>query len=189
MVTAMPAPSPVRVAATKLEDPEAAICDLFGQIDPPGLAGIVLFCSSRYRLNELADAISLRGDKLPIVGCTSAGEITPKGLEEGTITAIGFPIVDFRMTATCFEDLDHFDANSARDRIRSMVADAAHALPPLGEAPSHAAIFLVDGLSHREEMLTLTLQDALGDVPLIGGSSGDGLAFHETFVFYDGRFR
>ncbi|WP_371424020.1 FIST N-terminal domain-containing protein [Tardiphaga sp.] len=185
----MSASSPVRVAATRLDDPEAAIRELFGEIDPPDLAGIVLFCSSRYRLNELAAAIATRGDDLPIVGCTSAGEISPEGLDEGTITAIGFPASDFRMTATCFENLDHFDANGARDRIRAMVADAAQAQPPFGDTPSHAAIFLVDGLSHREEMLTLALQDALGDVPLIGGSSGDGLAFRETFVLFDGRFR
>jgi hypothetical protein len=51
------------------------------------------------------------------------------------------------------------------------------------------ALFLVDGLSHREEMLTMTVQEALGEVPLIGGSSGDDLAFHETFVFYEGAFR
>ena len=70
-----------------------------------------------------------------------------------------------------------------------MVAQATEETRHFGGRVNHAAIFLVDGLSHREEMLTLTLQDALGDVPLIGGSSGDGLDFRETFVLYDGAFR
>ena len=188
MMAAMPT-SPIRVAATRIADPELAIRELFRRLDPPEMAGIILFCSSRYPLDALARAIAARADPgLTIVGCTSSGEITPDGLDEGTITAIGFPAADFRLSATCFEDLDHFDAGQAQQRVRGMAAAAAR-VPPLGPHSHHAAIFLVDGLSHREEMLTLTLQDALGEVPLIGGSSGDGLDFRETFVFYDGRFR
>lgn len=181
-------PMPVRAASTRLDDPELAIRELFGQLDVPALCGIVLFCSSRYPLDALAAAIGARAEGLTIVGCTSSGEIAPDGLDEGTITAIGFPADDFRMAATCFEQLDGFDAAHAQRVVRALVADAGEATRGFGTA-HHAAIFLVDGLSHREEMLTLTLQDALGEVPLIGGSSGDGLDFRETFVLYDGSFR
>lgn len=34
----------------------------------------------------------------------------------------------------------------------------------------------------------MTAQHALGDIKLIGGSSGDGLSFRETGVFHEGRF-
>src|SRR3546814_8127013 len=34
----------------------------------------------------------------------------------------------------------------------------------------------------------MTIQDGLGDIALIGGSSGDGMAFRETAVFHGGRF-
>ncbi|MCU6454562.1 FIST C-terminal domain-containing protein [Sphingomonas sp. A2-49] len=179
---------PIRVASTRIDDPELAVRALFRDLDVPALGGLVLFCSSRYPLDDLAAAIGSRGDGLTIVGCTSSGEITPDGLDEGTITAIGFPASDFRLSATCFEDLDGFDAGQAQRVVRALVADANEATRGFGTT-HHAAIFLVDGLSHREEMLTLTLQDALGEVPMIGGSSGDGLDFRETFVFYDGRFR
>lgn len=184
----MIAPMPLRVASTRLDDPEMAVRELFGQLDLPDLCGIVLFCSSRYALDALAEAIASRTADLVVVGCTSSGEITPDGLDEGTITAIGFPAGDFRLAATCFENLDDFDAARAQHVVRSLVAEAGEATSGFGTA-HHAAIFLVDGLSHREEMLTLTLQDALGEVPLIGGSSGDGLDFRETFILYDGRFR
>ncbi|UVO52407.1 FIST C-terminal domain-containing protein [Sphingomonas sp. SUN019] len=192
MIASVPALSsaqPIRVASTRIDDPELAVRDLFRQLDVPELSGIVLFCSSRYPLNALSAAIALRSEGLTIVGCTSSGEITPGGLDEGTITAIGFPADDFRLSAYCFEDLDHFDAGHAQQAIRSLVAEANAATTGFAGPANHAAIFLVDGLSHREEMLTLTLQDALGEVPLIGGSSGDGLDFKETFVLHDGRFR
>lgn len=180
---------PIRVAFTRVDDPEHAIRDLFSQLDVPELSGIILFCSSRYPLDALSAAIAMRSDGVTIVGCTSSGEITPQGLDEGTITAIGFPADDFRLSAYCFEDLDQFDASHAQQAVRSLVAEANAATGAFAGPANHAAIFLVDGLSHREEMLTLTLQDALGEVPLIGGSSGDGLDFRETFVLHDGRFR
>lgn len=188
MVAGMTVPAALRVAATRQDDPELAIRELFGQLDVPTLSGMILFCSGRYPLDALAASIGSRSEGLVIVGCTSSGELTPEGLDEGTITAIGFPESDFRLAATCYTDLDRFDPGDAQQRTRSMVAEAIEESRSFGAQVNHAAIFLVDGLSHREEMMTLTLQDALGEVPLIGGSSG-GLDFHDTFVFWDGQFR
>jgi hypothetical protein len=188
----MPAPTfadPVRVASTSLDDPCDAAQQLFRDLDPQTLAGAILFCSSRYPLDALADAIADCSEGLTVIGCTSSGELTPGGFAEGTITAIGFPASDFTLTATRFDDLDHFEESRAQQVVRELVGAAAEASRDLGERPCRAAIFLVDGLSHREEMLTITVQDALGDIPLIGGSSGDGLDFKETFVLEGGQFR
>ncbi len=189
MIRAMSPPAALRVASTRENDPELAIRSLFRDLDVPSLSGMLVFCSSRYDLNTLAASIGSRSEGVTIVGCTSSGELTPDGIGDGTITAIGFPASDFRLAATCFADLDHFDADDAQCRVRTMAAEAHEETRGFGERVNHAAIFLVDGLSHREEMLTLLLQDALGEVPLLGGSSGDGLDFRETFVFYDGAFR
>jgi hypothetical protein len=179
----------VRAASSDLDDPVDAIEALFRALDPPSLAGLIFFCSSRYDLAAVADAIAARSEGLTIIGCTSSGEISPAGLCEGTITAIGFPAEYFTMSAMRFEELDRFDAGNAHQAVRALVATAAEHSRHLGPDLSRAAIFLVDGLSHREEMLTVTVQDALGSIPLIGGSSGDGLDFRETFIFHEGAFR
>ena len=181
--------SAVRAASSDLDDPTRAIEAVFRELDPPTLAGMILFCSSRYDLAQLADAIAARSEGLTVIGCTSSGEIAPDGLREGTITAMGFPAAGFTMSALRFDELDQFDAGHAHQAVRALVADASERSRHLGPDISRAAIFLVDGLSHREEMLTVTVQDALGEIPLIGGSSGDGLDFRETFVFHDGMFR
>ncbi|MFW2852663.1 FIST N-terminal domain-containing protein [Sphingomonas sp. TX0543] len=179
----------IRIASTRIDDPRRAAEDLFASLDPGTLAGALLFCSSRYPLDTLAEAIATIAGDVIVIGCTSSGEITPHGMEEGTITAIGFPASHFALNATRFEQLDDFDTAEARRAVRALVANAAESSRGLGDHQHRAAIFLVDGLSHREEMLTVTVQDALGDIPLIGGSSGDGLAFRETFVFHEGQFR
>lgn len=179
----------IYVASTVKDDAEEAVRDLFRDFPLPELAGVICFCSSRYRLDELAAALATRADGLTIIGCTSSGELSPDGLAEGTISAIGFPASAFRLNALCLDDLERFDTVSAQRDVRMLVANAVDDAADLGTRLHQAAIFLIDGLSHREEMLTVTLQDALGDIPLIGGSSGDGLLFRETFVYCDGEFR
>ena len=46
----------------------------------------------------------------------------------------------------------------------------------------------MDGLSLREEPVTHALQSALGGIPLVGGSAGDGTNFGSTHIYFEGRF-
>jgi hypothetical protein len=92
------------------------------------------------------------------------------------------------MAVHCFDQLDHFDAEEGRRAIRQLAANAAQEARALGGPLHTAALFLVDGLSHREELLTMTVQEALGETVMVGGSSGDGMLFRETAVLHDGRF-
>ena len=116
-------PPVVRAAASDLDDPVRAIESIFRELDPPSLTGMILFCSSRYDLDRLAEAIADRSEGLTVIGCTSSGEIAPDGLAEGTITAIGFPASDFTMGALRFDDLDHFDPAHAQQVVRALVAE------------------------------------------------------------------
>ncbi|MET4896124.1 FIST N-terminal domain-containing protein [Sphingomonadaceae bacterium jetA1] len=184
-----PSSSAIRAASCDLDDPVAAVRAVFADLDPPSLTGVMLFCSSRYDLDRLAETIAACSEGLTVIGCTSSGEIAPQGLVEGTITAIGFPADRFTMRALRFDALDRFDPGQAQQRVRTLVAETTEAAHGRGHDAGRAAIFLVDGLSHREEMLTVTVQDALGDIPLIGGSSGDALDFKQTFILHDGAFR
>lgn len=59
---------------------------------------------------------------------------------------------------------------------------------PSADEKNSFGLLLIDGLSKREEPVTRALQDALGRLPLVGGSAGDGLRFERTFVYLDGQF-
>lgn len=170
------------------EDPRTAMEEIMRQIGDDPLAGLLIFCSHRYDREALARAINLNSEGLPVIGCTSSGELTEAGYDQDSLTCIGFPRSAFHFVSHCFDDVENFDPVSAREAIRALAAIADRDSRQLGEKINHVALFLVDGLSHREELLTMTIQDALGDIPLIGGSSGDGLAFRETAIFNRGRF-
>ncbi|WP_066555444.1 FIST N-terminal domain-containing protein [Croceicoccus bisphenolivorans] len=167
-----------------------AVGEIAAAVGTVPLAGGLVFCSHRYEREALAAALAERLPDVLLFGCTSAGEVGSLGYDNDSIVFVGFPRSVFDLSLVSFSDLDRFDPEEARKSVRQFAAKArGKAQDDLGENLSHVAIFLVDGLSHREELLTMTAQEALGDVDLIGGSSGDGLAFRETGVFFDGKFR
>lgn len=180
--------SGVRAASSDLADPDLAVAAVMRSLDPGSLAGLILFSSSHYDLDRLSAALSDWTRGLAVIGCTTSQEIAPGGLRQGSVTAVGFPSADFTFHTARFEALDRFDTAEAGQIVRALVTEAAVGAMHLGEPRSRVALFLVDGHSHREEMLTFTLQEALAEIPLIGGSSVDSGAA-ETFVFHNGEFR
>ena len=176
------------VANSHAADPAQAVAEIVEAIGDAALAGGMLFCSSRYDRDDLASCIQRQLGHFPLIGCTSAGELTPRGYDTDNLQFIGFPAAAFTMRTLLVSDIDGFDRDGARQQIRHLAANARQESQSLGDQLNQVALFLVDGLSHREEILTITAQDALGDIPLIGGSSGDGLTFSETAILVDGKF-
>ncbi len=179
----------IAFACSHAGDPADAMRDIAAQVGDLTLAGALVFCSHRYDRADLARAINRHSEGMVVIGCTSSGELTQDGYDQDSLSLIGFPRDSFHITAHCFDDVEHFDPVAARETIRTLAAVADRDSRHLGDRINHVALFLVDGLSHREELLTMTVQDALGDIPLIGGSSGDGMAFRETAIFEGGRFQ
>ncbi len=179
----------IAFAASHADDPFDAMDDVAAQLGDTLPAGMLVFCSQRYDREKLSRAINRRSEGVTVIGCTSSGEVTQAGYDHDSLSVIAFPAHSFQMVSHCFDDLDHFDPEQARESVRALSAIAIRDSKLLGEQVNHVALFLVDGLSHREEILTMTIQDALGDIPLIGGSSGDDLAFRQTAIFHGGQFR
>lgn len=178
----------IAFASSHAGDAAAAMDEIADAIGDVPLAGALVFCSHRFDRGELARAINRNTEGTSVIGCTSSGELTAAGYDEDSLTLIGFPRDSFHFVSYCFDDIADFDPVRARDTVRRLAAEADRDSRHLGERLNRVALFLVDGLSHREELLTMTIQDALGEIPLIGGSSGDGLAFRETAIFEGGRF-
>ncbi|NWK96424.1 hypothetical protein DM806_12290 [Sphingobium lactosutens] len=180
--------SAIAFGSSHATDPAQAMDDIAAHFGDEPLAGMMLFCSHRFDRTALARAINRRSEGIVTIGCTSSGELTEQGYDQDSISVIGFPASGFHLTSHCFDDIENFDPVTAREAIRSLAAVADRDSRHLGDKVNHVALFLVDGLSHREELLTMTIQDALGDIALIGGSSGDGMVFRETAIFEGGRF-
>ena len=179
----------IRIASNSLPDPGMAIHDIFDRLRVTSLSGVILFCSSRCSLDRVAEEVALQQKRVPIIGCTTAGEILPSGPATGTITAVGFPSSDFTFQAIRIADLDNFNPVDAQSSVTALVADVDAKSAALGSAQHRAALLLVDGLSRREELITNTFQHILEGIPLVGGSSGDDMSFRRTHLLFEGRFQ
>ena len=176
------------IASSHHRDPVDAVAEVVRAIGDTPLAGALLFCSHSYPREALAAELSAHLTGFPLIGCTSAGEVTQRGYDADSIVFIGLPADSFDMEMLAFDDLDSFAVEKGRRAVRDLAANAAASARRLGDKLHQAAVFLVDGLSHREELLSMTVQEALGDTVMVGGSSGDGLLFRETGVLVNGRF-
>lgn len=178
----------VRIACSSAEDASRAMGEVLAQLQTSSLAGAFLFCSSRYDLERIAAAAARLDGGLQLVGCTTAGEITPAGATSGAIAAIGFPAAAFTLRTVVFHDLDNFDPVAAQRSVIAALSEANAKPPPSGGQVHQAAILLIDGLSRREELIAHTLQHILGDIPLVGGSAGDDMTFQGAHLLHGGAF-
>jgi hypothetical protein len=140
-----------------------------------------VFVSPGYDLDAAGEAILAWCDGR-VIGCTSSGNIGPSGYESGGISAIALSGGGLRAHTMSLGPLT--DVPRAVERAGAGLTE----LHDAWEGGAGFAVLLVDGLSMREDKLVAALMAALGDVPIIGGSAGDGLTFTHTAVYHKGRF-
>lgn len=165
-------------------DPEA-LARLARDLGPGPFAAVILFISPDADRLSLAAGLEAAFPGVTVIGCTTAGEISPEGYSEGEIVAVGLPRASFAVDCLGI-DLAVLDGQELIGRLIRARAGLAR-LHPGWEG--EFAFVMVDGLSIREDELTAALGPGLGPVPLFGGSAGDGTRFGATFVLQDCRFR
>lgn len=117
------------------------------------------------------------------IACTTAGEIDRGYVEDG-IVAIGLPRAHFAVSTVVIGDLDRLD----RPRLIADIVEARRMLRLQHPGFSYEFGFLVvDGTSEREDILVDAIAHGIGDVPLFGGSAGDGTRFLRSLVAASGR--
>jgi hypothetical protein len=150
--------------------------------DPATVFGhIVAFFSLTYDAIAVADGLAQTFPGIAISGCSTAGELTPLGMIDGSIMLLAFPRATFRVLA---EVIDEVDTERATGIVRRLKAEIATGRNP---ASGIFALLLVDGLSKSEERVVAAVHWAMDDIQLVGGSSGDSLAFEHTALIHGGR--
>ncbi len=161
-----------------------AVARLRAKLGPGPFALVLLFISPEADLAAVSADAAATLPAVEIVGCTTAGEISGAGYDEGKIVAIGFPAANFAASVIVIPDLRRI----SRIEITDVFLRARRRLATEHPAFAHEfALLLVDGLSIREDELVAALAAGAGAMPMIGGSAGDGMRFQETFVLRGGR--
>jgi hypothetical protein len=150
------------------------------------LSLVVLFVSPAGDPDEIAREALAAFPDTPVIGCTTAGEISSEGYTEGEIVALGLRSSHFAVRTALVSGLHDLDATRLAERVVRLRAGLE------AERPDWRwtfAFLLIDGLSRREDQVLAALRLGIGAMPLFGGSAGDGLDFRRTLVLADGRFR
>lgn len=173
----------LRTAHCPADDPDA-LEKLAEALGSEPLAIVILFVSPVADPRQFPARAGAAFPDTPIIGCTTAGEISSEGYTENEIVAIGLPASDFAVDTVLVPDLTVLEG---ADLIGRLILGRQRLSRQYPSWPGEFAFLLVDGLSVREDAVTSALASGLGPVPLFGGSAGDGTRFEETFVFCNGE--
>ncbi|SDA43461.1 FIST signal transduction protein [Mesorhizobium qingshengii] len=147
---------------------------------------LLFFSQSLVEASALSKALRTHAPTLHHAGCSTAGEITPQGLEDGHVLAMLLPSASFTAVSTMVDDL----SSSGMDRITGEVEALRRSLRGrVGHEQTRNtfALCFIDGLSYAEEAVSSAIHWGLDDIPLLGGSAGDDLKFETTRLISNGR--
>lgn len=177
----------IRRAQSCATDARDAVREFHAGVAQADMALVLFFCSSSYDLAALAEAMQQAFAGVQVVGCTTAGEIGPAGYRDHSLTGASFPAGSFSVVSGLLEQLQQYEIPKGLALAQTLL-QKLESRAPQASADNSFALLLIDGLSVREEPVTGTLQSALGRLPLVGGSAGDGLNFGHTQVYFEGCF-
>ena len=178
----------IRRGYSRSADPQQAARELFESIYHPQASLGVFFCSTEYNLHALERELSRGFGDIPLIGCTSAGEDHASRLPQRRHHRLhpgqartSSPSRRRSPTCASFSILQgHEIVRGLRDELEQLSS---------GFSPDDTfALLLIDGLCKCEEIVVSSLSAALGDIPLIGGSSGGNLNFQSSYVFHGRQF-
>jgi len=178
--------SGIAVAQAKTSAAREAAADIARQLPSDGLAMVLVFLSPHYDPHEFIAEIARFLGNIPVFGCTTAGELAPDGWGDNSVVALGFSAEDFSIVARPLPDLSNFRIEDGR-RTGSELRQELTRCSPEAEGQSSFGLLLIDGLCRREEAVMSAIYASLDNIPVVGGSAGDGLRFEKTWVFYDGE--
>lgn len=178
----------IRLAHSCATEARQAAEDFYAAVVQPNMELVLFFCSSKYDLDVLTEAVNRLFAGVQVVGCTTAGEIGPAGYRTHSLSGASFSADCCVAVSGQLDSLSAFDIAHGHAFSQTLLQRLESRAP--AACPDNCfAFMLIDAMSIREEPVANALQYALGKIPLFGGSAGDDLKFAKTHVFVGGRFR
>jgi hypothetical protein len=157
-------------------DPDAALAGRAAARD--ALVGadaklLVVFCSDAYDLDALLASIDDMSGGLPLVGCSTAGEIATNGPADASVVVVALGGDGFAVETSV--------ATGVSARLRDAGAEVAGALHDVAGKPHQVLLLLTDGLAGDQQEIVRGAYGVAGaGVPLVGGCAGDDLKMRAT---------
>jgi hypothetical protein len=142
---------------------------------------ILWFTSPRLDPKVIARELSGAFPDATSLGCTSSGELVSGKMLKGSLVVMAADETTILKAHAVLID-DVRSEESTKFSLAQLSALAGVPSPSQLDAKQFLGLVLQDGMSGAEELVMATLSGAT-NVPFVGGSAGDDLAFQSTQVF------
>jgi hypothetical protein len=141
---------------------------------------LVVFCSGAYDLEDLLAGIAESAPGVPLIGCSTAGEIATAGPGDRSVVVLVLGGAGFTVATAA--------ATEASASLRDAGATVAATASGVAHCEHRVLMLLSDGLAGDQQEIVRGAYGVVGaEVPLVGGCAGDDLQMTKTFQLHDGR--
>jgi hypothetical protein len=138
---------------------------------------LIVFCSAAFDLEAVIGAIDEESGGVPLIGCSTAGEIATSGPGDSSVVVTALGGEGFEITTSA--------ATGVGARLRDAGAEVAACLEESDAHEHRVLLLLTDGLAGDQQEIVRGAHGVLGaGVPLVGGCAGDDLKMERTFQFH-----
>jgi len=146
----------------------------------PDVQLIVVFAGPTLDLAGVAHGVASVAGNVPVMGCSTAGEIAADGPGDDSVVVFALGGPGFSVATAA--------ATGASADLRGAGARAALCIRGLQPRQHRLVLLLTDGLAGDQQEIVRGAYGEVGaEVPLVGGCAGDGLRMAQTFVLYNGE--
>lgn len=145
--------------------------------DDPKL--LIVFASDTYDLKALLRGAGSVAPDVPIIGCSTAGEIAAAGPGTTSVVVMALGGSGFSVATAA--------AGATASGLREASAEVAACVERLEPRTHKVLLLLSDGLGGDQQEVVRGAYRVLGaEVPLVGGCAGDDLKMRSTSQFHNG---
>ncbi len=173
----------IKVAQSSKPDPSAAAAEIASSFSGLKPVTVLFFASSQYDPASISRMMKEKFAEATVIGCSTAGELVSGGMLKNSVVAMA---LESDVISGIAADVIDLGDRKAPSRAVIGLAEKFGSKPLDLNPEQYVGIILIDGLSCAEEWLMEKIGD-LVDIPVIGGSAGDDLAFRKTSVYLDGK--
>jgi hypothetical protein len=149
-----------------------------GALDQPDAKLLLVFAAHTYDARRLLDGIGSVGAGVPLVGCSTAGEIATDGPGDAGVVVVALGGHELSVATA---------ASSADQGLRAAGAGAAACQQRVSPRRHQVLLLLTDGLAGDQQEVVRGAYGVVGaGVPLVGGCAGDGLEMRRTVQLHNG---
>jgi hypothetical protein len=141
---------------------------------------LLVFAAITHDLAAIQAGVLDATGTVPVIGCTTHGEIGPGGPRDGSVTVAALGGAGFSVGTAVAEQVSRNQRAAG-----AKVAEEANAA---GDRAHQVLLLLTDGLIRDQEEILRGCYSILGaQVPLFGGAAADGWRMTGTFLMADGK--